>query len=84
MVWLELVWLGLLSLQLDAARMTLREQLILEVMDWCEMGEQGARELQGVRENVQGTAEEEGGGTAVMEGEKGLRWGVIKEQTNSS
>lgn len=48
------------------------------------MGEQGAQELQDVGEHIQGTAEEEGGGTAIIEGEKGPRWDVIKEQTSSS
>ena len=32
MAWLEFVWLGLLHLKLWAIRITVREQLVLEVM----------------------------------------------------
>lgn len=66
MILLEVVWLG-------AVGMTAREQLVLEAMEWCAMGEQGAQELQGVGEYMQGTAEEEGGDSAVIKGEKGPR-----------
>lgn len=48
------------------------------------MEEQGAQELQDVGEYIEGTAEEEGGGTAIIKGEKGPRWDVMKEQTSSS
>lgn len=41
-------------------------------MEWCAMGEQGAQELQGVGEYMQGAEEEEGDGTAVIR-EKGPR-----------
>lgn len=33
MIWLELVWLGLLSVKLRSVRVTAREQLVLEAMD---------------------------------------------------
>lgn len=48
------------------------------------MEKQGAQKFQGVGEDVQGTAEEEDGGSTVIKGEKRLRWDVTQKQTSSS
>lgn len=61
--------------------MTAREQLVVEVM-WTDV-EWRSKEHRSSR-MWEGTAEEEGGGTAIIKGEKGPRWDVMKEQTSSS